>query len=134
MNPKITELVDRLDGPSEQETAELRDLIVDGFTQLDGEEDTGENTRALAALAAAADKLLAHTGQGKVAKLRELTASGARGSAVASLAQANAQRDQAQLNLSYTTVTAAQPGRAVELTAAVGQFAQPGNSKAAGVQ
>jgi membrane fusion protein, multidrug efflux system len=51
-----------------------------------------------------------------------------RKSAVASLAQARAQRDQAQLNLSYTTVTAAQPGRVVNLTAAVGQFAQPGTN------
>jgi membrane fusion protein, multidrug efflux system len=51
-----------------------------------------------------------------------------RTSAVASLAQAKAQRDQAQLNLSYTTVTAAQPGRVVNLTAAVGQFAQPGTN------
>ena len=51
-----------------------------------------------------------------------------RNSAVASLAQAQAQRNQAQLNLSYTTVTAAQPGRVVNLTAAVGQFAQPGTS------
>jgi membrane fusion protein, multidrug efflux system len=49
-----------------------------------------------------------------------------RKSAVASLAQAQAQRDQAKLNLSYTTVTAAQPGRVVNLGAAVGQFAQPG--------
>src|SRR6266403_399143 len=49
-------------------------------------------------------------------------------SAVANLAQANAQRDQAKLNLSYTTVTAAQPGRVVNLGAAVGQFAQPGTS------
>jgi membrane fusion protein (multidrug efflux system) len=49
-----------------------------------------------------------------------------RNSAVASLAQAQAQRDQAELNLSYTTVTAAQPGRVVNLTAAVGQFAQAG--------
>jgi hypothetical protein len=40
-----------------------------------------------------------------------------RESAVTSLAQANAQRDQAQLNLSYTTVTAAQPGRVVQLSA-----------------
>src|SRR5215813_13077748 len=47
-----------------------------------------------------------------------------RNSALASLAQAKAQRDQAQLNLSYTTVTAAQPGRVVNLSAAVGQFAQ----------
>src|SRR5262245_52435129 len=51
-----------------------------------------------------------------------------RGSALASLAQAQAQRDQAQLNLSYTTVAAAQPGRVANLTAAVGQFAQAGTS------
>ena len=51
-----------------------------------------------------------------------------RTSALASLAQAQAQRDQAKLNLSYTTVTAAQPGRVVNLTAAVGQFAQPGTN------
>src|SRR5581483_2145352 len=49
-----------------------------------------------------------------------------RNSAVANLGQAEAQRDQAQLNLSYTVVTAAQPGRVVNLTAAVGQFAQAG--------
>ena len=51
-----------------------------------------------------------------------------RSSALASLAQAQAQRDQAQLNLSYTTATADQPGRVVDLTAAVGQFAQAGTS------
>jgi membrane fusion protein, multidrug efflux system len=49
-------------------------------------------------------------------------------SAVANLAQAKAQRDQANLNLSYTTVTAAEPGRVVNLSAAVGQYAQPGTS------
>jgi membrane fusion protein (multidrug efflux system) len=49
-------------------------------------------------------------------------------SAVANLAQAKAQRDQAKLNLSYTTVTAAEPGRVVNLGAAVGQFAQPGTN------
>ena len=49
-----------------------------------------------------------------------------RASAVASLAQAKAQREQAQLNLSYTTVTADQPGRVVQLGVAVGQYAQPG--------
>ena len=51
-----------------------------------------------------------------------------RNSAVAGLAQAKAQSDQAQLNLSYTSVTAAQAGRVVNLTAAVGQFAQAGTS------
>jgi membrane fusion protein (multidrug efflux system) len=49
-----------------------------------------------------------------------------RSGAVASLGRAEAQRDQAKLNLSYTIVTAAQPGRVVNLTAAVGQFVQPG--------
>ena len=54
-----------------------------------------------------------------------------RGTAVANLAQARAQRDQAKLNLSYTTVTAAQAGRVVNLGAAVGQFVQPGTAVAA---
>ncbi|SDR15270.1 membrane fusion protein, multidrug efflux system [Rhizobiales bacterium GAS113] len=49
-------------------------------------------------------------------------------SAQANLAQANAQRDQAKLNLSYTTVTAAQAGRIVNLSAAAGEFAQAGTS------
>jgi membrane fusion protein, multidrug efflux system len=51
-----------------------------------------------------------------------------RNSALANLAQAKAQRDQAQLNLSYTTLTAAQPGRVVNLSAAVGQFVQAGTN------
>jgi membrane fusion protein (multidrug efflux system) len=51
-----------------------------------------------------------------------------RDSAIASLAQGKAQREQAQLNLSYTVVTADQPGRVVQLTAAVGQYAQPGTN------
>ena len=51
-----------------------------------------------------------------------------RDSAVASLTQAKAQRERAQLNLSYTTITAAQAGRVVQLTAAVGQYAQPGTN------
>lgn len=51
-----------------------------------------------------------------------------RASAVARLQQAEAQRDQAKLNLSYTTVTAAQPGRVVQLGAAVGQYAQAGTA------
>jgi membrane fusion protein (multidrug efflux system) len=49
-----------------------------------------------------------------------------RASAVANLGLATAQADQARLNLSYTAVTAAEPGRVANLTAAVGQLAQPG--------
>lgn len=48
----------------------------------------------------------------------------------ANLAQANAQLDQARLNLSYTIVTAAQPGRVVNLGAAVGQYATAGTNLA----
>lgn len=51
-----------------------------------------------------------------------------RSSAEANLAQATAQRDQAELNLSYTTVIAAQPGRVVNLSAAVGQYASAGTN------
>jgi membrane fusion protein (multidrug efflux system) len=51
-----------------------------------------------------------------------------RASAEATLAQAEAQLDQAKLNLSYTTVVADQPGRVVDLTGAVGQFAQAGTA------
>ncbi len=51
-----------------------------------------------------------------------------RASAEASLAQTIAQRDQAKLNLSYTTVTAAEPGRVVNLTALPGELAQAGTN------
>jgi membrane fusion protein, multidrug efflux system len=51
-----------------------------------------------------------------------------RSSAVASLGLRKAQRDQAQLDLSHTIVTADQPGRVVQLSAAVGEYAQPGTN------
>jgi membrane fusion protein (multidrug efflux system) len=51
-----------------------------------------------------------------------------RSSAVANLGLRKAQRDQAQLDLSHTIVTADQQGRVVQLSAAVGEFAQPGTN------
>jgi membrane fusion protein (multidrug efflux system) len=51
-----------------------------------------------------------------------------RGTAEANLANAIAQREQARLNLSYTTVTAAQAGRVTNLSAAVGQFVSAGTA------
>src|SRR5262249_61551200 len=53
----------------------------------------------------------------KVAQRQLEAVKAQRESAVANLAQANAQHDQAQLNLSYTIVTAAQAGRVVPLGA-----------------
>jgi membrane fusion protein (multidrug efflux system) len=44
------------------------------------------------------------------------------------LALDQAKVDAAQLDLSHTTITAAEPGRVVSLTAAVGQFAQAGTA------
>jgi membrane fusion protein (multidrug efflux system) len=64
----------------------------------------------------------------KLAQRQIETLKAQRNSAVANLAQAKAQRDQADLNLSYTTVTAAQAGRVVNLSGAVGQFAQAGTT------
>jgi membrane fusion protein, multidrug efflux system len=64
----------------------------------------------------------------KLAQQQIETLNGQRANAVASLARAEAQRDQARLNLSYTIVTANQPGRVVQLSAAVGEFAQPGTN------
>lgn len=51
-------------------------------------------------------------------------------SAVASLKQAQAQRETAAQNMSYTTITAAQPGRVVQLSGAKGQFVQAGQAVA----
>jgi membrane fusion protein (multidrug efflux system) len=64
----------------------------------------------------------------KVAQRQIDTLRAQRASAEANLAQAEAQRDQAQLNLGYTTVVADQPGRVVNLTGAVGQYAQAGTN------
>lgn len=49
-----------------------------------------------------------------------------RANAVAQLDQAKARLAQAELDLSYTTVRAAQPGRMVQLTGSKGQFVQAG--------
>jgi len=90
MDPTITELLDRLDELSEQETTELRGLIVDEFTRLDGEAESGENTRALTVLATAADRLMVHLGRqtvGALATAEPVTASGAQDSRVGRLAR-----------------------------------------------
>ena len=62
----------------------------------------------------------------KVAQRQIDTLRAQRVSQQATLAQAEAQLDQAKLNLSYTTVIADQPGRVVNLSGAVGQYAQVG--------
>ncbi len=66
---------------------------------------------------------------GVTAAQRQIAALDAqRGTAQANLANTIAQRDQARLNLSYTTIAAAQAGRVTNLSAAVGQFVSAGTA------
>jgi membrane fusion protein (multidrug efflux system) len=64
----------------------------------------------------------------EVAKRQVESLQAQRQSAVANLAQAKAQVDQAKLNLGYTVVRAAKPGRVVDLTAEPGEFAAAGTN------
>jgi membrane fusion protein (multidrug efflux system) len=107
---------------AQQQAARYQHLEQTGYgTVQNSEQYTSQLHQQQAALLSAQSTL--NLAQRQVAALKAQ-----RKSAVASLAQAQAQRDQAQLNLSYTTVTAAQPGRVVNLSAAVGQLAQPGTN------
>lgn len=107
---------------AEQQAARYEHLGQTGYgTVQNAQQYTSQLHQQRAALASAQATL-------KLAQRQVEALQAQRNSAVASLQQAEAQRDQAELNLSYTTVTAAQPGRVVNLTAAVGQFAAPGTS------
>jgi len=107
---------------AQQQAKRYQDLAQTGSgTVQNAQQWTSQQQQQQAALASAQANLA-------VAQRQLETLKAQRESAVASLAQANAQRDQAQLNLSYTTVTAAQAGRVVQLSGAVGQFAQPGTN------
>ena len=107
---------------AQQQAARYQHLEQTGYgTVQNSEQYTSQLRQQQAALQSAQATL--HLAQRQVESLKAQ-----RKSASANLTQAEAQRDQARLNLSYTTVTAAQPGRVVNLGAAVGQFAQPGTS------
>jgi membrane fusion protein, multidrug efflux system len=107
---------------AEQQAARYEHLGQTGYGTVQNEQQyTSQLHQQQAALASAQATL-------KLAQRQVEALKAQRNRAVASLAQAEAQRDQAQLNLSYTIVTAAQPGRVVNLTAAVGQFVQPGTN------
>jgi membrane fusion protein, multidrug efflux system len=107
---------------AEQQNARYQDLAQKGSGSVQNAQQYSSQLRQQQAALASAQATL------KLAQRQIEGLKAQRNSAVASLAQAQAQRDQAKLNLSYTTVTAAQPGRVVNLSAAVGQFAQPGTN------
>jgi membrane fusion protein (multidrug efflux system) len=107
---------------AQQQTSRYTNLAKDGWgTVQDAQKYTSQQSQNEAALRSARSALVAATRQLAVLKAQ-------RASAEANLAQAVAQSDQAKLNLSYTTLTAAQPGRVVQLSGAVGQYAQPGTA------
>ncbi|MBV8574272.1 MAG: HlyD family secretion protein [Acetobacteraceae bacterium] len=107
---------------AQEQSARYQELARTGAGSVqNAQQYTSQLTQQQAALKTAQASLVATTRQ-----LSSLKAQ--RSSAEANVAQANAQRDQAKLNLSYTTVTTAQSGRVVNLTGAVGEYAQPGTN------
>jgi membrane fusion protein (multidrug efflux system) len=107
---------------AQQEAARYERLQQTGYGSVqNAQQHTSQLHQQQAAVASAQATL-------KLAQRQMEALEAQRNSALANLAQAKAQRDQAQLNRSYTTLTAAQPGRIVNLSAAVGQFAQPGTN------
>jgi membrane fusion protein (multidrug efflux system) len=107
-----------------QQASRYASLANDGAGSVqDAQQYTSQQRQATAGLQSAQDALVAAARQLPVLNAQ-------RDSAKANLAQAIAQRDQANLNLSYTTITAGQPGRVVQLSGAVGQYVQPGTALA----
>ena len=107
---------------AQQQAARYKDLAGQGYGTVQNSQQWSSQLRQDSAALESAQATL-NLSQRQIEALKAQ-----RASAVAGLAQAKAQRDQAELNLSYTIVTAAQPGRVVNLTAAAGQFAQPGTN------
>jgi membrane fusion protein, multidrug efflux system len=107
---------------AQQQAARYQDLAQKGSGTVQNAQQYASQLRQQQAALASAEANL------ELAKRQVDALQAQRKSANASLTQAKAQRDQAQLNLSYTTVTAAQPGRVVNVGAAVGQLAQPGTA------
>jgi membrane fusion protein, multidrug efflux system len=107
---------------AQQEAARYQHLAQTGYgTVQNAQRTTSQLNQQQAALGSARATL-------RLAQRQIESLKAQRASAVASLAQAKAQSDQAELNLSYTTVTADQRGRVANLSAAVGEFAQPGTN------
>ena len=109
---------------AQQQASRYTNLAKDGWgTVQDAQQYTSQQRQGEAGLKSAQNALVAAARQLQVLKAQ-------RSAAEANVAQASAQRDQAKLNLSYTIVTAAQPGRVVQLSGAVGQYTQPGTALA----
>lgn len=107
---------------AQQEAARSRALAQRGFGTVQREQQATSTLQQEQARGQGATETV------EAANARVQSIEAQRKSAEASAAQAKAQVDRARLNLSYTVVKAAEPGRVVRLTAAVGQLAEPGTS------
>jgi membrane fusion protein, multidrug efflux system len=105
-----------------QQAQRYEDLATRGSGSVqNAQQYTSTLRQQQAALKSSQASLAAAEGQVRALKAQQANAE-------ATLSQAEAQAQQAELNLSYTKVVAAQPGRVVNLSAAVGQYAATGTS------
>ena len=107
---------------AQQEAARAQDLAQKGAGTIQQEQQTTSNLNAQQANTTRAKSAVI------AAELQDKVLATQRDSAQASLDQAKAQLDQARLNLGYTAIVAAQPGRVAKLSAASGEFVTPGQS------
>jgi membrane fusion protein (multidrug efflux system) len=107
---------------SQQEAARAQDLVEKGAGTVQRQQQTKSDLEAQQANTARAKTAVVGAELGiKVLQAQHK-------STEASLKQAQAQLDQTRLNLAYTNVVAAQPGRVVKLSGAKGTFATAGQS------
>ncbi len=109
---------------AQQQEARAKDLVEKGAGTVQNEQQQHSNLQSQQANADRAKAALT------AAQLGIKTLHAQLESARAQLQQAQAQLDQANLNLQYTRVTAAQSGRVVKLSGAVGTLASAGQSLA----
>ena len=107
---------------AQQEEARAKDLVDKGAGTVQREQQTRSDLQAQQANETRVNAALIAANLGVKTLKAQLE------SARASLQQAQAQQSQAELNLQYTDITAAQPGRVVKLSGAAGTFAAAGQS------
>jgi membrane fusion protein (multidrug efflux system) len=107
---------------AEQEAARARELVQTGAGTVQRQQQTDSDLRAQQANTERAKSAVI------AAELQDKVLTTQRDSAQASLDQAQAQLAQARLNLDYTNIDAAQPGKVAKLSAAKGAFVTPGQS------
>lgn len=107
---------------AQQEEDRAKDLVSKGAGTVQREQQTRSDFQAQQANMAKTKAALVAAQLGVKSLEAQLE------SAHAALQQAQAQLDQANLNLQYTKLTAAQSGRVVKLSGAVGTFASAGQS------